>query len=143
MTSEYLGGRVRKHVLPLLKTPTAPDAPELKRLDLAQGRLAQLTPSGQAFRYLAWVELIEGATRGNHYHHRKEEWFYLIEGEVDLLVEDPESKARATVRLREGDLAIITTGIAHAMLPVQAGQAIEFSPAEFDPQDTVRYSLVP
>lgn len=138
-----LGGKVRKQSLPLLGVPTGPDAPALKRLNLAQGQLAQLCPSGIGFHYLAWIELKEGPVRGNHYHHHKQEWLYLIEGEVELVIEDPGSKERAVVTLLTGDLAVIETGVAHALRTVRSGQGIEFSPASFDPDDTVPYVLVP
>jgi len=42
-------------------------------------------------------------------------------------------QARASVALRAGDLAVIRTGIAHALRTVEPGQAIEFSIARFDP----------
>lgn len=133
---------MRHRSLPLLEVPLVGEAPELKRLNLPQGQLAQLCPSQPGFHYLAWMELKPGGVRGNHYHHEKEEWLYLIEGELELTVEDPESGERARCSLLPGDLVIIQAGIAHALLPKQIGQGIEFSPAPFDPADTVAHPLV-
>ncbi|NIP94824.1 MAG: cupin domain-containing protein [Akkermansiaceae bacterium] len=139
----FLGGKVRKQSLPLLEVPTGPDAPALKRLNLAQGQLAQLSPPGIGFHYLAWIELKEGLARGNHYHYHKQEWFYLIDGEAELTVEDPGSEERRVVTLVTGDLVVIETGVAHALRTVRSGQGIEFSPAPYDPDDTIPYALVP
>jgi len=133
--STVLDGRVAKWSLPALELPLGPDAPALKRLRLPQGELAQFYDADEGIRYLAFIELLPGQVRGNHYHRVKEELLYVIRGEVVLCVADIESKARADVTLRAGDLAVIRTRIAHALRTVEAGQAIEFSPARFDAAD--------
>ena len=137
----FLGGLVRKRSLPVFDEAPGPDAPVLKRLNLPQGQLAQCCDSEEGMRYIAWVELLPGGTRGNHYHHRKEEWIYLIAGKAEIFLENPESKERDVMTLVPGDLAVIPTGIAHAIRTLEAGQAIEFSPAAFDLTDTVRYPV--
>ena len=138
----YLRGRVRRQSLPLLPAPADTEAPVLKRLDLTQGILAQISPADIALRYIAWAELRQGKIRGNHYHHRKLEWLYLIEGEVELIVEDRETKAREVVMLVTGDLAVIETGIAHALRPLRSGQCLEYSPQPFDPSDSEHYAVI-
>jgi quercetin dioxygenase-like cupin family protein len=115
--------------------------PLLKRLLLAQGELAQFYDSDEGIRYIAAVELREGAVRGNHYHDRKEEWLYVVAGEVALQLEDMASKTRATVPLRAGDLAVVHTRVAHAWQTIQAGFAVEFSPVRFDPADVHRFGF--
>jgi hypothetical protein len=65
----------------------------------------------------------------------------VIRGEVLLSVADIDSQARASVALRAGDLAVIRTGIAHAIRTMEPGQAIEFSIARFDPADIHRFPL--
>ena len=136
-----LNGKVLKQSLPVLQLPLGPDAPALKRLLLPQGELAQFSDAAEGVRYLAFIELVPGQVRGNHYHTVKEELVYVIRGEVLLIVEDIDSKARASVALRTGDLGVIRTGIAHAYRTLEAGQAIEFSVARFDPADIHRYLL--
>jgi mannose-6-phosphate isomerase-like protein (cupin superfamily) len=137
----FLNGKVRKRSLPSLQLPLGPDAPVLKRLMLPQGELAQFYDAEEGIRYIACIELLPGQVRGNHYHKVKEELVYVIQGEVLLSVADIDSKARASVALRAGDLAVIETRIAHALQTVQRGQAIEFSVARFDPADIHRYPL--
>src|SRR5437870_12464864 len=80
--STFLPGKLRKFSLPVIATPVGPDAPNLKRLLLPQGELAQFYDSDEPVRYLAFIELRAGSTRGNHYHQFKEEWLYLIQGEL-------------------------------------------------------------
>jgi uncharacterized cupin superfamily protein len=137
----YLGGKVLHQSLPLVHAPVGPEAPSLKRLLLAQGELAQVYDAAEGIRYLAVIELREGNPRGNHYHKVKEEFVYMMQGEVSLVAEDIESKARETVRLQAGDLAFIQTGVAHALQVLRSGLAIEYSTARFDAADIYRYAL--
>ena len=139
--STFLNGKVLKRSLPALHLPLGPDAPVLKRLLLPQGELAQFYDAEEGIRYMAFIELLPGQVRGNHYHKVKEELVYLIRGEVLLSIADIDSKAPASVALRTGDLAVIRTGIAHALRTVEPGQAVEFSSSRFDPADIHQFPL--
>jgi quercetin dioxygenase-like cupin family protein len=108
---------------------------------LPQGELAQFHNADEGIRYMAFVELLPGQVRGNHYHKVKVELIYVIRGEVLLSVADIDSKASASVALRAGDLAVIRVGIAHAFRPTEPGQAIEFSSARFDAADIHKYPV--
>jgi len=139
--TRFLDGKVVWQSLPVVRPPLGADAPNLKRLMLPQGELAQIYDAEEGIRYMAVIELRRYNTRGNHYHKVKVEWVYVTAGEVLLVVEDIESRKRETVPLRAGDLALIQTGIAHALRVVATGEAIEFSAARFDPADIFRYPL--
>ena len=137
----FLNGKVRKRSLAIFELPVPADAPTVKRLMLPQGELAQFYDANEGMRYLAFIDLHPGTVRGNHYHKIKEEWLYLITGEVLLIIQDMETKTREFVTLRAGDLVVISIGIAHALQVSLPGQAIEFSPARFDPLDIHRVTL--
>jgi mannose-6-phosphate isomerase-like protein (cupin superfamily) len=137
--SLYLGGRVRKQVLPVFDSPPDAGAPLLKRLRLPQGELAQLLDGDQIIRYLAFIELREGTVRGNHFHRVKQEFVYIIHGRALLWVEDTVSSARDKVTLAPGELVFVPAGVAHRLDVLESGQAIEFSEARFDANDTHRY----
>ena len=139
----FLGGKVLKRTLPVIPSPSGPEAPVLKRLLLPQGELAQFYDADEPMRYLAFIELRAGSVRGNHYHNIKEEWIYLIEGEVLLTLEDLRTKERESFRIGAGDLIFISTGVAHALRIAESGQAIEFSKSRFDPTDIHRFALDP
>jgi mannose-6-phosphate isomerase-like protein (cupin superfamily) len=136
------GGRATRTSLPAVE-PGAVNQPPLKRLILLQGDLAQLYDADEGLRYLAWLELISGSVRGNHYHREKREFFYLISGRVDLVLEDPDSGARVKWQLASGDLVFLEPGIVHAYCPTADGQAVEFSPQRFRVEDTLRKVIVP
>ena len=65
----------------------------------------------------------------------------MLQGELLVLVEDVETKVRASVPLRTGELLLIQTGVAHLLQTVEPGQAIEFSKARFNPADSFPFSL--
>jgi uncharacterized cupin superfamily protein len=136
-----LGGKVIKRTLPCLPGPSGPDAPTLKRLLLPQGELAQFYDGDDGIRYMAMIELRPGKSRGNHYHKIKREFVYILEGKTELIVEDVGNQQRASILMETGDLAVIETLIAHVLRPLEAGRAIEFSPARFDVADIQRYAL--
>jgi hypothetical protein len=139
--SEYLAGKVVRWSLPVISGRPGPDAPILKRLLLPQGELAQVHDSDDGIRYLAVIETRMGSVRGNHYHKVKEEWIYVLQGELLVLVEDIQTNERASVPSRTGDLLRIQTGIAHLLRTVEPGQAIEFSRARFSAADIFSFSL--
>jgi quercetin dioxygenase-like cupin family protein len=139
--SRYLSGKVTKSSLPTLLNANGPDVPNLKRLLLPQGELAQVHNSEDPIRYLAVFELREGGVRGNHYHHHKRESVYLIEGEITLLLQDLASGERAAVTVTAGDLVFISPGIAHALRTVHPGRGLEFAPDPLDPSDSFRHVL--
>ena len=136
-----LAGKVTKRSLPVVKPPFGPEAPDLKRLMLPQGELAQFFNGEQPIQYIAFIELQPGSARGNHYHKVKSEWVYLIRGTMRLLVQDVEVNACESITLNAGDLTFIQTGVAHALEPLEPGLAIEFSSARFDPADIYRFQV--
>ena len=139
---KLLNGKVVVRSLPVLELPLAANAPTVKRLMLAQGELAQFYDADNGMRYLAFIELRSGTVRGNHYHKVKEEWLYVMRGEVVLVIEEIQSRTRESYSMKTGDLAIISTAIAHTLQVVSAGEAIECSSARFDPADIYKYHLV-
>ena len=139
---KLLGGKVIKRTLPCLPGPSGPDAPTLKRLVLPQGELAQFYDDDAGIKYMAVIELRPGQPRGNHYHKIKREFIYVLDGKMELIVENIGNQQRASILLESGDLAVIETLIAHVLRPLEVGRAIEFSPARFDVADIQRYPLV-
>ncbi|MCW5556478.1 MAG: cupin domain-containing protein [Verrucomicrobiae bacterium] len=141
---QYLEGAICRHRLPVVSNASPAEAHPPKRLALPAGELAQLTgdADGEAFRYLACLELRAGTVRGNHLHRQRHERFYLISGAATLHFLDPASGGRASVDLLPGDLVQVAPGIAHALQVIESGRAVEFSPEAFDPTDTHRHVIL-
>jgi hypothetical protein len=140
--TSFLGGKVRKISLPEFHGPPPAGATGPKRLHLAQGELANFYNGEAGMRYLAFMELRVGGIRGNHFHRKKQEWVYLISGRLLLVVQEGETGTPISINLRAGDLVTIETGIAHAFNPLDPGQAVEFSPASFDPADIQKFTVI-
>jgi len=140
--SNFLGGKVWKKTLPILTPPFDPSSPTLKRLLLPQGELAQFHDSDEPIRYLAFLELLWGTVRGNHYHQAKDEFLYLIHGNLLVLIEDLDAGVKESVPMFAGELLFLPPRIAHAFQVLEAGQAIEFSSHRFDARDTCRHTLL-
>lgn len=136
------GGRLQRQTLPLMTPAAGVSMPDLKRLSLAQGELAQFHDGGEGVHYLAALELKPGAIRGNHYHVVKVERVYVVSGGMELVARDLDSDETVTWALRAGDLALIQPRVAHAFRVTAAGVAIEFAPTPFDPQDIHPLSLI-
>lgn len=134
-------GKVKLCSLPTL-SPGGPELPKLKRLALPQGELAQFHDSDVPVHYIAALELVTHSVRGNHYHHTKVEYAYLMRGAVELTFQDMASGERATLEMRAGDLVVIQPGVAHAYRTVEPGVGIEFAPTRFDLEDIHRVQLV-
>src|SRR5579859_4272957 len=139
--SSFLSDKVIKRSLPLLPVPVAPDSPNLKRLALPQGELAQFCNGPEAIRYIAYVELRPVTIRGNHFHRVKAEWFYLIHGELTLALHNTDSGESGSFAMQAGDLVLIPPGIAHAFICRLEGRAVEFSRAIFDPTDSYHFDV--
>ena len=112
------------------------------RLRLAQGELANLYNDPEGIRYLAFLELQPGGIRGNHFHRKKIETFYVVSGEVLVGVKETQTSDLVSFHLAAGDLLRIEPEICHAFKPTTAGEAIEFSPGLFDPADAYRVGVL-
>lgn len=134
-------GQVVQQKLPVLTSPTAPNLPNLKRLMLAQGELAQIHNGADPVRYMAVFELRQGGIRGNHFHKQKRESIYLIAGRVLLAIQALDTQERRDVEVEAGDLVYIAPGVAHALKTLEPGWALEFAPEPLDPADSFRHPL--
>jgi len=136
------GGKVVKRSLPVFHGAPPPGTVGPKRLILPQGELANFYDADEGLRYAALIEMRVGSIRGNHVHRVKEELIYVISGRLELVVQEIPAGERATLELVAGDLALISTGIAHAIRPLESGLAMEFSKARFDPDDVQKVPLI-
>lgn len=122
--------------LPVLDAPPAAPILDGVRIRMAAGEAAPVF-NGGPWRFIAYLEFLPGtgAWRGNHYHEKKREYFYIISGSVRGVFEDVDSGERAEAVLSAGDVVVIEPRCAHAFTAVAYSQAIECSPLEFDASD--------
>lgn len=67
-----------------------------------------------------------GEIRGNHYHQRKSEWFYLIQGKCYIQAVDLQTKQKQEITLRDGQNIIINVkpNVAHAFKNIGSNEMI-------------------
>lgn len=91
----------------------------LKRYTDPRGWLVENTDPSilPSVRHFLTSVAVPGAIRGNHYHTKKVEWFYVLKGTCRYVTEDIKTKKREELVIREGEDLLIRTvpEIAHAM----------------------------
>jgi dTDP-4-dehydrorhamnose 3,5-epimerase-like enzyme len=84
-------------------------------------------------------------SRANHYHNEANEWFTLVQGKAEMIIEDIETKERIVLQLdSEKPLTIyIPHHIAHTFnnLSDVPYIIVTYTDRLFSPKDTVSYSL--
>ena len=76
-----------------------------------RGQLIQLIHEG--FKQVNIIKTEKGVTRGNHYHKRSREAFYVITGSVDVIFSKEDKIEK--VHFKQGDFFLIPPFIAHSM----------------------------
>jgi mannose-6-phosphate isomerase-like protein (cupin superfamily) len=145
MPRSYLHDRVR---VERLKTD-APDSGPMRRVN-EKGEMAQICNGDlPAFRHLLVWTLDtpkSGATRGRHFHTNKVERSYVVQGEIELLVQPNDSSLPVmVVPMVAGERVTIDHGVAHCYRSKGAVPAIvlEMSEQPFDSMDTAPFNGFP
>ena len=137
----YFDGRAT--IKSLLVTDQAANRAEIcARINSPRGELAVLTDGNVPIRHLSYLEMRPGMIRGNHFHKLRQEYFYLISGDIELTLADLSSGQKVSVRISTGDLVYIQPGVAHAFNPTSPGHAVEFAPQPFDLTDVFPHQLI-
>ncbi len=96
--------------------------------------------------YIATIE--PGSVRGNHYHKKRMEWFFIVNGEAEITLEDIKRKERETIMLSPEKPQRITIypEVAHVVFN-KGKQAVYLVSAQnniYDPQnpDTFDYKIL-
>jgi mannose-6-phosphate isomerase-like protein (cupin superfamily) len=79
-------------------------APYMKRLD-ERGGFWGITQDGWA--EVNFIETAAHQVRGNHYHKETRELFFIISGEIDIVIENLVSGERSEISVSKGDVFII------------------------------------
>jgi len=96
--------------------------------------------------YLVSIEPMK--TRAGHYHKKKEEWFCVTSGKIELILEDIDTKRRERILLdsnsKNYEIIHITSTIAHLLKnpsDKERASLLVFSTNPEDPGDTIHYEL--
>lgn len=87
---------------------------KIKKLDghlEERGWLVELLKSNEIekpVRQLHITSINSGYVRGNHYHSKRMEWFFVIAGKAKLCLQDIKNKKKICFKLSERDPKVIT-----------------------------------
>jgi dTDP-4-dehydrorhamnose 3,5-epimerase-like enzyme len=144
----YIGGtavlpeRIWKNMEKLLieKVPENRDLDGVKRWEEEKGEFVQIAYS-ELIRHLAWFTIRAGFWRGMHYHEKKEEIFYVIDGKMRAVFIDMDSKEREEHILEKGDRIRIQPRCWHIFYGLEDSSVVEYSPQFYDKTDAPKINL--
>jgi len=108
-----------------------------------RGQLVQIV-DGPSFSHLVYLDLRvknPPVYRGSHYHNRKKEIFYVIEGSIDVDLYDLDTGAFDVIALSGGEKLTLLPRLAHRFLARQFSRIIEISPLPYDRMDVFPFDF--
>lgn len=104
---------------------------------------------GETIRHVGLLTSAAESIRGNHYHREQKQWMYIVEGEINLLLQDRRGEAGADapverVRMANGDMIYIPPEVVHTIEARADTTFLDFNDRARGPQgegfeaDTVR-----
>lgn len=91
--------------------------------------------------HLAFFELRKGQMRGNHYHRKKDEVFYVIMGTIEAVFASVPPDRKKTLVLEKGMKIHVPAGIAHSFYGIEDTLVVEYSPQHYDKTDSVKADM--
>ncbi len=123
------------------RLPETRDVPGAKRWLEERGEFVQVAYR-EEMRHLAVFEIRRGFSRGNHYHKKKEEIFYIFNGKVKVVATDMDSPEREEAVLEKGDRLRLKPRCGHIFVALEDTLVVEYSPQVFDPTDVYKINLI-
>jgi len=117
------------------------DIPGAKRWAEERGEFVQVAYK-EEMRHLAVFEIRKGFSRGNHYHEKKEEIFYIFSGKVKVVSMDMDTLEKGEVILEKGDKLRLKPRCGHIFTALEDTLVVEYSPQVFDPEDNYKINLI-
>ncbi|NWF93881.1 MAG: cupin domain-containing protein [Syntrophaceae bacterium] len=119
------------------KLPYTKERMGAKRWEEERGESVQIAYR-EEIRHLALFEIRKGFSRGNHYHERKEEVFYVVSGEMRGLFMDMDNFEKEEFLLERGDKIRIKPRCGHLFYGLEDTLVVEYSPQVYDVADSYR-----
>jgi dTDP-4-dehydrorhamnose 3,5-epimerase-like enzyme len=123
------------------KLPETKEIDGAKRWEDAKGEFVQISYR-EGIGHVAFFELRKGQLRGNHYHQKKEEVFYIISGKVRAVFVDLDTSEREERILTKGEKIRVLTRVGHAFHGLENSTVVEYSPQFYDKEDALPMSIL-
>lgn len=127
--------RVRVERVPVSKELTG-----VKRWMEERGEFVQVA-YWEEMRHLAVFEIRKGFSRGDHYHERKEEVFYIFRGKIKATFVDLDTLELQEDLFEQGDRIRVMPRCGHRFEALEDTVVVEYSPQVYDPEDTYKVDL--
>ena len=122
------------------RLPNTREVPGAKRWAEERGEFAQIAYQ-EEMRHLAIFEIKKGFFRGNHFHKKKEEIFYIFAGKIRATFMDMDTLQRDEEILDKGDRIRLKPLCGHIFRALEDTLIVEYSPQDFDPEDNYKTNL--
>ena len=120
-----------------------PDTREItgaKRWREERGEFVQIAYQ-EAMYHLAAFQINKGFSRGNHYHEKKEEIFYVFQGKIKAFFLDMDTLQKEEKILEKGDKIRVKPRCGHLFHGLEDTLVVEYSPQVYEKQDTYEINL--
>ena len=117
-----------------------PDTKEIlgaKRWEEERGEFVQIAYQ-EAIHHLVAFEIRKGFSRGDHYHKKKEEIFYVFQGKIKALFIDMDTLQKEERILEKGDKIRVQPCCGHLFSGLEDTLVIEYSPQVYDKEDSYK-----
>ena len=122
------------------KLPSTKEITGAKRWEEERGEFVQVAYE-EAIRHLAAFEIRKGFSRGNHYHEKKEEIFYIFQGRIKVSFLDMDTLQKEERILEKGDKIRVKPRCGHLFYGLEDTLVIEYSPQVYDKEDTYKVNV--
>jgi len=119
------------------KLPDTKEIPGEKRWEEERGEFVQIAYQ-EVMQHLAAFEIRKGFSRGDHYHERKEEIFYVFRGKIKASFLDMDTLQREERILEKGDKIRVKPRCGHLFHGLEDTVVIEYSPQVYDREDSYK-----
>jgi dTDP-4-dehydrorhamnose 3,5-epimerase-like enzyme len=122
------------------KLPETKEIDGAKRWEDTKGEFVQIS-FREDIGHVAFFELKKGQFRGNHYHEKKEEVFYIINGKIRAVFADIDTSEREERILTKGYKVQVPTRIGHIFYGLEDATVVEYSPQYYDKKDALKINI--
>ena len=122
------------------KLPNTKEIRGAKRWEEERGEFVQIAYQ-EAMQHLVVFEIRRGFSRGDHYHEKKEEVFYVFEGKIKASFFDMDTFLREERILEKGEKIRVKPRCGHIFYGLEDALVIEYSPQVYDKEDTHKIEL--
>ena len=122
------------------KLPETKEIDGAKRWEDAKGEFVQISYR-EDIGHVAFFELKKSQFRGNHYHEKKEEVFYIVSGKIRAIFVDLDTSEREERMLTKGDKVLVPTRMGHIFHGLEDATVVEYSPQYYNKDDAFKIDI--